>query len=577
MSALLTLLESLDEGYWPWLLLGVPVLLSAYFFASASFLKRSRESFMTSSNLQKTSMLETVQQLHTDWSARKDYTTVLRGGPTRTGAFKGWFPDEVDICTEFRARIGNIGEAVEPFPRVQEEYLRIVDELQRKPKPWWAWVLLVAMMAAEAYGFSLLLAGYLNDQGSAAQDARLGLGLSVLFAVAFLFAAYRVGRGMYLQAYAYRVWKACNGQIRREIDGTNHHARPTPESLDLNEPHNRCDQNQAQPVRMANRSSYVATVASGTVALAGRGRADPVRRYTVGFWIYVAVVAIFGIAILNFRLAAIDDSHGRELARAQELSSAAVTLAPTGGVRPAQEAAANADADAAVTQSSLDKTRQTKQIVTVIYVLLFWGVQAIAVLMTQMFDFASDKGRDAWKAIHQFRRRHGRAQEHEYDEAVKVGLVRAGRDAEGLAVKTLKDWQTGLLAAYHGELVPLTAAEREAVEQAIDAAPERTFERFLRLKETQELQDAWKPEVEPPGATPPQAAVAQDELVHVEYYARSTSGGETLLTATLADLQRLLLTGEVSSSELMVRDAGQPGRFASYRDWLGLRQVAGGV
>ena len=382
MDAWLNALESIDNQWLPPLLLGASLLLTLYFIYSALNGRgagRRREMHNMNSE-SRDSLLTTTQSLHEVWQGKREFSTVLRGGVENHGSLKGWFTDEGKICGEFKRAIARIGEGVDPYPETEIEYLKIVGEIDRAPKPWWVWGLLGVMVVAEAYGFSVLLAGYLNDRGSAAQDVYLASGLSVLIAIGALFAAVFIGNQAYKQAYARRVWKDL-GQIRLEVDGPGNTSIDLGMTLGATEADNKADRKQRQSTRMANRSEYVKARAAETKGSADKNIVRPFRNW---FWIYVAAVFIFGVFVVTVRTMAINDSHGRELQRMQDIA-ASETTAPepsSGGVKPDAVTEQNTAASMMVTQESLEQTRQTKIVVTYVYMLLFWVVQAVAVLFT---------------------------------------------------------------------------------------------------------------------------------------------------------------------------------------------------
>ena len=579
MDAWLNALESIDNQWLPPLLLVAGLLLTLYFIYSAlngrGVGRRREANTMTSES--RDSLLSETRSLHEVWQGTRDFSTVLRGGLEGSGPLQGWFSHEDKICGEFKNKIANIGEDIEKYPETEIEYLKIVGEIDRAPKPWWVWVLLGVMVAAEAYGFSVLLAGYLNDRGSAAQDTYLASGLSILIAVGALYAAVFIGNQAYKQAYARRVWKDLSGQIRLEVDGPGSTSVDSRMTLGATAADNDADKNQRQATRMANRSEYVKTRAAET-----KGSADKnlVRPFRIWFWIYVAAVFVFGVFVVTVRTMAINDSHGRELQRMQEIA-ASETTAPepaSGGVRPDAVTEQNAAASMVVTQESLEQTRSTKIVVTYVYMLLFWVVQAVAVLFTARYGFASAAGPEAYRKIRAFRSRHGGVLAEEYAARINKRVANAKKEALALASATLKNWQLGLQTEYRNGNTDLNENERRVIEAALNGSSHRTYERYVVLTETpmppQPL--AGNPAQVSESTNTAPSVVAHGEVqapkgdtdIEVEFYQRGSSGDEVVQVGVLQQLKARIAEAELDAASLMVRVAGQPGRYMSYREFM---------
>ena len=579
MDAWLNALESIDNEWLPPLLLLAGLLLSPYFTYSALNRRgagRHRE-MHAMNNESRNSFLTTTQQLHEVWLGKREFSTVLRGGVARAGPLKGWFPDEDKICGEFKREIENIGEGIDPYPETEIEYLKIVGEIDRAPKPWWVWGLLGVMAVAEAYGFSVLLAGYLNDRGSAAQDTYLASGLSILIAVGALGAAVFIGIQAYKQAYTRRIWKDLGKQIRNEVDGPGNTSVDSKLTLGATVADNESDENQRQSIRMANRSEYVKARAAETK---GTAKNNEVRPFRNGFWIYVAVVFIFGIVVVTVRTMAINDNHNHELQRMKDIAASepTATESPSGGVKPDAIAAQNAAASMVVTQESLEQTRNTKIVVTYVYMLLFWVVQTVAVVFTARYGFASGAGYETYKKIHAFRSRHGSVTAVEYESRIETRLASARREAAALASATLKNWQLGLQTEYRNGNTGLNENERREIEEALNGAPHRTYDRYIELTEapmrSQPMGGTQTQVLEP---TVSETSVAArtvvkgpkaDTDIEVEFYQRSSSGEEDVQIGVLQQLKARVADAELDAASLMVRVAGQPGRYMSYREFL---------
>ena len=578
MNAWLGALESIDNQWLPPLLLVAGLLLALYFIYSTlkgRGASRRREVNTMNSETNE-SLLSSALSLQAEWKAKPDYSTVLSNSVQTSKDFPGWFTVEENICSGFKNKIAGIGEGVEKYPETELEYLQIVSEIQRAPKPWWMWTMLVVMMVAEAYGFSVLLAGYMNDRGSALDDDRLAIVFCFVIASVLLYFAYRTGSNAYKQAYARRVWKDSDKKILCEVDEPDGSSVPKGKTLAATAADNNLDQLQRQATRMANRSAYVETCAAETK---GSSENNKVRAFTTAFWIYVVVVFICGVLLVTVRTGAINQSHEREWKRVVAMAASEATTAErtSSGMKPDVVDGQNAAAATAVTQESLEQTRETKIVVTYVYGLLFWVVQAAALLITAQYGFASDSGEMAYKKIRAFRSRHGDVLIGEYDER----LTSARLAAAALASATLKAWQLGLQTEYSkSNPENLDGSKRRIIEDALKKSSDRTYKRYVALTDApihfepktvapeQQVAIAISP---PPPVAAAQVAMYQPAAeveIQVEFYERGTNGEEAVQLEVLRQLKVRVAETELDVAKLMVRLAGQPGRYFSYKEFL---------
>jgi hypothetical protein len=601
MNAILDLLEAIDRiTFLPLLLMLLLAAISGWLVFNIYKSHQLQEgSSMTrgNSSTNTSSLLSSVQDLRQQWDGNRNYHTVIMNGAVRSGTFQGWFDDERKICQEFKGKINQIKESKERYPKTEEDYLKIVDEIDRKNKPWWIWALLAVLMIAEAYGFSILLAGYLNDSGSAAQDSNLALGLSVLISVVGLGAAYFVGAYMYKHSYAWRVWKGSGHQIRRELDAAGGGTVRTGATLGLSTEDNAKDANRPQEVRMANRSQYVADLAAAT---SGSAAQNKVAKYNNYFWIYSAVVLLFGIFVVTVRISAINDSFSKEVQRLQTIESVDKTTL----TKPSQSGNSGSllqslqeqskESENAASADALEKTRSTKQVVTFVYFILFLAVQAVAVIFTQRYGFASEEGENAYKKLKEFKEKNGATLSEEFEAKQKSDLAQASEEATALAQSTLINWQIGLQTEYREGSATIDFNQRNAIQAAIDGSSDRTYSRYLLLEE-QQNNTPLPPVVRTPASsvvisTPtdiptPSVQVTPSGLFSkpldapaivtaiplsetVEYFIRSTNGNESIVSSALLDLKAQVADGELDANSLMLRTAGQPGAYMAYRDFI---------
>lgn len=578
MERWLEYLEALDDGntLMVWLLVLMGLLIGCI---SWVMIKRGLVFSMSkqTSNIQRNSLLSSIHELREHWSSQRQYFDVLRHGPERSGKFAGWFEDETKICRQFGDQIDALAlKDTARYPAVELEYLKIVDELGARPKPLWVLLIIVVMMVAEAYGLSILLAGYLNDTGTASQDNVLALFLSVLFSVVLLFLAVHIGAQAYKQRYARRVWKQSeNQQIKREIHSFDGKSVVINQSLGLSAEDNKADGRQGQPTRMANRSKYVADIMAETI---GGKKGNNVEAYTSGFKIYVAAMTLLGILILVFRISAISDNFGKELVRAQQVASADTSTSVTASGRPKIVEQANDTAGQSITQESLERTKSTKIIGTLFYVLLFWLVQTLAVLLSSWYGFASDNGLAAYEKIRTFRQAHGAgALEEEYSERMFRDTERARSEARALASETLQNWQLGLQSEYRSGHAGLNEDQRNLIDSTLNSAASRNFDAYVEImkpkpgsinstKVSSGVEIGIKAPSDLPEANPVHTATDVDPKI--DYIV--INGGQTTSSEIvhLSELKARIGEAEIDPGSVSLRQAGSSDPHVSYRDFM---------
>ena len=81
--------------------------------------------------------MRTMSEIQMTWAAKRNYDDTLHSGPDTRGTFAGWFADERDLSGEFAtAKQKLIDEQAlreTAHPLVQERYLEVVNESERKP------------------------------------------------------------------------------------------------------------------------------------------------------------------------------------------------------------------------------------------------------------------------------------------------------------------------------------------------------------------------------------------------------------------------------------------------------------
>ena len=593
MSGWLEALEAIDKSSIFSLSL---IVLAAIFFCSIIYLlwgrralwQQSEQAPDSTANATRRNLLRSVNEVHVRWSSVRGYPVVLQQGPSPDGNFAGWFADEIKICSQFKNVIERLDIPAEArYPVVAQEYLKIVSEQDRQPEPVWAWLMLVVLIAAEAYGLSILLAGYLNDTGTASQDNWLAIGICSTLSIVLLSFAHAVGIQNYKHGYARNAWNLAGRQLSRD-PRPNKDGGPVGDAgtLDLTAEDNIRDQFQAASIRIANRSDYVNSFIAKTK---GDSRNNNARPFTSMFWVYVGIIIAFGLAILTFRISAINANYAQEMVRMQQLSrsESPSVLQSNGPARPKAIDGLNNAANQDVTQESIERTKSTKVVVTIFYIMLFWMVQALAVIIADRFGFASSKGRLAYNLVRSFGRKFGEGlMKEEFEARMRNELAHAKTEARAVASSTLQAWQLGLHAEYKNSNPSSDKDDRDLIEKALSENSQRTFPRFLKLSHMDDEPIANSAAISNASATQPRSSVAvpgpaavalptADSLI--EY--RDDSHATVAVVRTdvkVGDLQLMVGVGDLESSSIHIRLAGTSDEFVPYRQFMKrLRKVEG--
>lgn len=596
MEKLLGSLEALDEGSMLGIL--VPILLGLfvpciyYWFLAKQgpVLSTSKSNTQMTSNTQRNLLLSSVQETSEKWKSRpREYLQVLRQGPDHAGKFSNWFQDEINICREFSYKISALEiKNDERYPTVEINYLGIVGESNARPKPHWVWLIIAVMMVAEAYGLSVLLAGHLSDTGTASEDKKLAIGICTLLSIGLVTLAVKIAKDVSMRRYAWLVWRASNGVIKRQFDKDaesqnkgqfNKEAEPQNDStktLGLTEAGNSADQHQMQAIRRANRSEYV-------YGFKSEGTATPqikrtLSEYSLKLKLYIGFIILFGVVILTYRIYAINENFGREIERVRLVASADPPAIFSQSGRPKIVDQANDSASQLVTQESLEQTKSTKTVATLFYVLLFWLVQTVAVLLSSRYGFVSDHGEEAYNIIRNFRAVHGPSiSEEDYKTKCINNMKLLMIEARALASETLQSWQLGLQTEYRSIDPGLTGEQRRLIEAALNSAASRTYDFYTEIMGPQaDIKNPTKASVDAPGIVNevipttnlmPLASII-DVDPKIDYILFSDSQTASPDTARLSELKSKIGEAEIDAASIRLKRSESSDPYASYHDFM---------
>jgi hypothetical protein len=550
MNSIISFLEAMDGKVLPPSLLAILFALTAFHAlkhlrladnqGNGNWLSRPNSSFST---------------LSSKWVVQRDYTDTLRAGPVHSGRFFGWFPDEIKICDEFSSTKQQLENERElrllDHPSRLERYLAVVGELERKPASFWVYAGLLMLMAVEATGFSIIFADRLSDSASAQIVERYAYGIAIVIAVMALYFAHRVGVLLYRQGYARGAHLLAPGRsLKRTINGGhdgNAALTIADDSVD-----NECPQS----TRIINRSDYV----NAAAAKAGENNVlTP--RFTGHFWVYVVGVTVFGLIVGAVRIGQIDEYYAKDVQRMVRNSNANPELSAEDLSKPPRVTESQKQAEQVVTQEVLDSEKRGKMLAIGVFVMIFFTVQTLGVVLAAARGFASNEGEKAYKGIETFKRRVGDLNIEQFKARIQNDINMAERYAQ----ETLHAWQIGLQTAFKNKAIPVP--DEAFFNRTITDLPKRTYEAYLGLKKAPENDEG--PEVGIISSSSSQTRLrGADASTLVEYYVKSTEGGEHEEEITLADLKHKVAEGDLDAGKLMVRPAGSPVRYLTFQEFV---------
>lgn len=292
----------------------------------------------------------------------------------------GWFPAELKVCADYY-RFFRRHDVDRNFFTARRTYLDKAGELNRRPKPWYLWVLIVVLIFAEAYGFSYVLAMTPWAFASAAvRDVPYLAGvIALLLAIVAIALTELAGEELYLNSAARRVrrdFATHPGNVGTAFQPSHRVRLDDDQTVDDGQLH--CIQTLNRLKRRPNQISYLTTT--------------------------VAVIVIAGIACGSTYIR--HKSFERDMIQQQQLAeqqrqadSARVTVGaklPQSLARQAEEA----DKKAAQDQQRTDEEGAWGSFILLAFI--FVALQAVAIMLGFKFGFAGQESETAWRATHAF-------------------------------------------------------------------------------------------------------------------------------------------------------------------------------
>jgi hypothetical protein len=292
----------------------------------------------------------------------------------------GWFPAEFKVCADYY-RFVRVHDVDRGFFNARRIYLGKVGELNRRPKPWYLWLLIVILIFAEAYGFSYVLA--LSPWAFASAAMRdipwLAGSIAIVLAIAAVMLTEEAGKELYRNSAARRVRRdfASHPDNLTVAFQPSHIVRlDDDQTVDDQKLH--CIQTLNRLERRPNEISHL--------------------------WTIVAVAYIVGIA--GFSTYVRDKAFERDMIQQQQAADqqrqaarTKVTIAPQLPehlVQGAERAGAKATVDA----HDIDTEGAWGSFLMLAFI--FIALQTVAIMLGFKFGFAGKESEIAWRATHAF-------------------------------------------------------------------------------------------------------------------------------------------------------------------------------
>ena len=132
---------------------------------------------------------------------------------TRSIDSNGWFSSESTLCSEFNTFYNSFDKNAEDFDR-SKAYLSKVDELDRKPFPWYIWIIISVLVAIEALGFAYVLAGFTIPGASESTQQYGAAGIAIIISILLVILTHATGHEIYVNELIKKARDYYNNDLR---------------------------------------------------------------------------------------------------------------------------------------------------------------------------------------------------------------------------------------------------------------------------------------------------------------------------------------------------------------------------
>lgn len=278
-----------------------------------------------------------------------------------------WFDGEKWLCRKFHD-FYRYWDRDEYVYMKYKDYLGKIDEIDRRPIPYWAFILLIVMIAFEAFTFSVILADYLIVDASEYLSVRTGWFIALIVAILLYAFTHAAGAEMY------------KNSIVSRINGYNQGGETLHPDLSINLENTFNDNKKPIYQQMLNRF---------------KSNAKLKKNYT-----FIAISVIFMLFILTAASILRVQTHDRFILQETATMQTNVFEDP----RTSSDFNENQNkVENKLLQELREKSRSAGWVSYTFIGLIFLGIQIFGVFLGYSYGFAGKESKKAWKYTRRFR------------------------------------------------------------------------------------------------------------------------------------------------------------------------------
>jgi len=352
---------------------------------------------------------------------------------------KDWFYSETTLCGAFHTYYDKYDKDPSLYEK-SKSYLSKVDELGRKPFPFYMWIVIGVLVILEALGFGYVLAGWTIPGASESLQQQGAFGIALIISIILVAFTHFTGYEIYKNSLInkVRVWF---------INDRNDNKPDLERDTDVTLEHNDRDDNKPNYSKLLNRIQTNATVTQS--------------------WLVSIITAILVISI----------AIGATYVRGQVLEKQLTEEVTNSGTNmfsgfPGELAAPQQQADTKAMNDKIDSDRKGGWATFIVLAVIFVFIQLLGIMFGYKFGFAGKESKEAFINSYQFRTK----QEFiEYYKKQKQAVAK-------IAQQKLQELQQKM--AQRAVATGTSAKQAELIKNREN----RTFLNYVHLKNDESLQ-----------------------------------------------------------------------------------------
>ncbi|WP_462380268.1 hypothetical protein [Pseudomonas sp. Marseille-QA0892] len=362
----------------------------------------------------------------------RDATTVGKSG---------WLTSETTLCNNYYDYYKSVGTGGPHYYTQCESYLNTIGESNRRARPAWVLILILALILFEAVGFGYVLGPFVNRDVSANTQSYLAWVIAFMLSIASAVLAEAAGKAIRHNAL---VSKARHWW---EHDNDANKVSPLKQVLPavgINQTDR--DEGEKDYIRILGRLTTNQSV-------------TPARGWIIACVLWVIIIACAAFGVRAYQLKSIEsDMIGNPSAFAEQTFESASPFE-----LPGESAALNDQSANQTITDKMDAIRSASLITFIVLSVIFVAIQAVSVWLASIFDFAGNESHKAWETTHKF----NSAEQYEnwaQNERIKIAAH--------------ADHKLGMLQMKLSK----RATTNSAVQATLNSANQRNFNAFVELQ-----------------------------------------------------------------------------------------------